>query len=195
MSLADIAVAELKSTEQFFNRSTRALSEKHSGARPAPGMMTAAQQVAHAAQTIDWFMEGAFRPEGFDTDFAAHAVALESYTSLAAARAWFQKTVAAATATLSTKSDAELMTPIAAGPIIGRRTPHGHREWHYRPHCPPPRRADRLRARHTGSCRPCRTWTRSSSVVSSLWSDLWSVPHEMEVAERTVPLLDTRGRG
>ena len=56
MSLAGIAVAELKSTEQFFNRSTRALSEEHSGARPAPGIMTA----AHAAQTIDWFIEGAF---------------------------------------------------------------------------------------------------------------------------------------
>ena len=119
MSLADMAVAELTSTEQFFNRSTRALSEEHSGARPAPGMMTAAQQVAHAAQTIDWFIEGAFRPEGFDTDFAAHAKALENCTSLTAARAWFEKAVAAARATLSTKSDAELMASIAAGPIMG----------------------------------------------------------------------------
>ena len=40
MSLADQAVAELKSAEQFFNRSTRALSEEHSGVRPAPGMMS-----------------------------------------------------------------------------------------------------------------------------------------------------------
>jgi hypothetical protein len=24
-----------------------------------------------AAQTVDWFVEGAFRPQGFDTDFAA----------------------------------------------------------------------------------------------------------------------------
>ena len=94
MSLADQAVAELKSAEQFFNRSTRALSEEHSGVRPAPGMMSAAQHVAHAAQTIDWFIEGAFRPEGFDTDFQAHAKALDDYTSLAAARAWFKKAVA-----------------------------------------------------------------------------------------------------
>ena len=86
ISLADLAVTELKSTEQFFNRSTRALSEEHSGVRPAPGMMSAAQQVAHAAQTIDWFIEGAFRPEGFDTDFQAHAKALEDFTSLTAAR-------------------------------------------------------------------------------------------------------------
>ncbi len=119
MSLADQAVAELKRTEQFFTRSTRALSEEHSGVRPAPGMMSAAQQVAHAAQTIDWFIEGAFRPEGFDMNFEAHAKALENCTSLTAARAWFEKAVAAARATLSTKSDAELMAPITAGPIMG----------------------------------------------------------------------------
>ncbi len=119
MALADQAGAELKNAEQFFNRSTSALSEEHSGVKPAPGMMTAAQQVAHAAQTIDWFIEGAFRPEGFDTDFAAHAKALEDFTSLTAARAWFEKAVAAARATMSTKSDAELMAPIAAGPIMG----------------------------------------------------------------------------
>ena len=119
MSLADQAVVELKSAEQFFNRSTRALSEEHSGVRPAPGMMSAAQQVAHAAQTIDWFIEGAFRPEGFDTDFQAHAKVLEDCTSLAAARAWFEKAMAAASATLSSKSDAELMAPIADGPIMG----------------------------------------------------------------------------
>ncbi len=119
MSLADQAVAELKRTEEFFNRSTHALSEEHSDVRPAPGVMSAAQQVAHAAQTIDWFIEGAFRPEGFDTNFEAHAKALENCTSLTAARAWFEKAVAAAKATLSTKSDAELMAPIAAGPIMG----------------------------------------------------------------------------
>ena len=49
MSLADQAVAELESTEQFFNRSTRSLTEEHSGVKPAPDVMTAAQQVAHAA--------------------------------------------------------------------------------------------------------------------------------------------------
>ncbi len=35
---------------------------------PAPGMMTAAQQVNHVAQTIRWFAKGAFGG-GFDMDF------------------------------------------------------------------------------------------------------------------------------
>ena len=40
--------------------------------------MTVAQQVAHAAQTLDWFVEGAARPEGFDLNFHEHARALET---------------------------------------------------------------------------------------------------------------------
>ena len=65
MSLAQQAVAELKSAQEYFNRSTRGLTEEHSGLMPAPGMMTAAQQVAHAAQTIEWLIAGAFDPKGF----------------------------------------------------------------------------------------------------------------------------------
>ena len=60
MALAQQAVAELDSVLDFFNRSTRNLQEAQSGFTPAPGMMTAAQQIAHAAQTIDWFVDGAF---------------------------------------------------------------------------------------------------------------------------------------
>ena len=119
MSLAQQALTALGSAQEFFSRSTRNLTEEHSTVAPAPGMMTAAQQVAHAAQTIDWFIEGAFRPEGFDTDFDAHAKAIEPYTPLAEARAWFDRAVAAAKVTLSSKSDAELTAPIAAGPIMG----------------------------------------------------------------------------
>jgi hypothetical protein len=51
-------------------------------------MMTAAQQMADAAHTADWFVHGAFRPEGFDTDFKAQAV--NGCTSLTAARAWLE---------------------------------------------------------------------------------------------------------
>jgi uncharacterized damage-inducible protein DinB len=119
MSLAKQALAQLTAAHEFFTRSTRHLTEAHSSFRPAPGMMTAAQQVAHAAQTIDWFLEGAFRPEGFDTDFDAHAKVVDGYTSLAAARGWFEKAVADAKATVAGRSDAELMAPLPAGPIMG----------------------------------------------------------------------------
>ena len=119
MSLAQQAVAKLNSAQEYFNRSTRGLTEEHSGLVPAPGMMTAAQQVAHAAQTIDWFIAGAFSPAGFDVDFEAHAKVVQACTSLAAAHAWFEKAVAGAKATVGSKSDAELMAPLPPGPIMG----------------------------------------------------------------------------
>src|SRR6202041_2128990 len=85
----DFANQMLRSKE-FFERSTRVLDEAASGFRPLEGMMTVAQQVAHTAQTLDWFIEGASRPEGFDLNFEQHAKMLESVTSLAAARAMLE---------------------------------------------------------------------------------------------------------
>ena len=119
MSLAQQAIAELTNAHEFFNRSTSSLTEAHSGYAPAEGMMTAAQQVAHAAQVIDWFMEGTFRPEGFDMDFEEHIKRVLAVESMAAARAWFEKSVANAKTVLAGKSDADLMAPLPAGPIMG----------------------------------------------------------------------------
>lgn len=119
MSLVQQAVAELDSAADFFKRSTRNLTEAHSASAPAPGMMTAAQQVAHAAHTIEWFTQGAFRPEGFDTDFEAHAKDVQACTSLTAARAWFDRAIASAKATVGSKTDADLLAPLPPGPIMG----------------------------------------------------------------------------
>ena len=118
MSLAQQAVAELNSAHEFFSRSTRNLSEAHSSVVPAEGMMTAAQQVAHTAQTVEWFMEGAFRPEGFDLDFRGRR-GVPGLTSLAAARAWFDRAMAAAKQRVATLTDAELLAPLPEGPIMG----------------------------------------------------------------------------
>lgn len=118
-TLPERAVATLDTARDYFNRSTRGLTEAQSTLTPAPGMMSAAQQVAHAAQTIDWFMEGAFRPEGFDLDFEGHAKVVAGYTSLAAARAWFDKAMDSARALVASTTEEELMAPIAPGPIMG----------------------------------------------------------------------------
>ena len=119
MSLAQTCVIELDNIETFFNNSTRELTEDMSTFAPAEGMMTAAQQIAHVAQTIDWFLEGAFRPEGFDLNFEEHMKAVSAVTSIAAAKEWLKKSVAGAKAILESKSDEDLMTPLPAGPVMG----------------------------------------------------------------------------
>lgn len=119
MSLVQSSIIELENIEKFFNTSTKELTEDLSTFSPSEGMMTASQQIAHAAQTVDWFMEGAFRPEGFDMNFEAHAKAVEKVNSVAAAREWFTKSIANAKAVIGSKTDADLMAPMAEGPIMG----------------------------------------------------------------------------
>ena len=110
---------QLLASKAFFERSTGVLDEGDSQFRPQEGMMTAAQQVAHTAQTLDWFIEGASRPEGFDLDFAKHAQALESVTSLAAARRLLETAYANAVQFLRSRSPEELAQPLPPGPVMG----------------------------------------------------------------------------
>jgi hypothetical protein len=84
-------VADLKSSQEFFERSSRCLTEEDSAFRPTDGMYTVAQQVSHVARTIDWFVEGAARPEGFDMNFERHIAEANAVTSLTAAREWLAK--------------------------------------------------------------------------------------------------------
>lgn len=116
---ADPLVAALRQVKACFDRSTACLDEEDSTFAPAPGTFTVAQHVAHVAQTIDWFLEGAFRAEGFDLDFAAHQAEIGKVTSLTAARAWLDRSVARAQETFSGMTPEEMAIPIAAGPILG----------------------------------------------------------------------------
>jgi uncharacterized damage-inducible protein DinB len=110
---------QLLASKDFFNRSTRVLDESDSGFRPREGMMTVAQQVAHAAQTLDWFIEGATSVNGFDLDFEKHAKAVESVTSLTAAREWMEKAYGNAVQFLRSRSPEELAKPLPPGPVLG----------------------------------------------------------------------------
>jgi uncharacterized damage-inducible protein DinB len=119
MSLSQAAAGQIAAAQEYFNRSTRSLTEQLSGFAPSAGMFTVAQQVAHVAQTVEWFIEGAFRPEGFNMDFEAMDAEVRRVTSLAEAREWLGRAFAAALRTVAAKSDAELLVPLPAGPIMG----------------------------------------------------------------------------
>jgi len=112
-------VEMLKDTKEWFERSTRCLVEEDSTFAPSDGAMTVAQQVAHVAQTVDWFMEGAFRPEGFDLDFEGQGAELMKVQSLAAARAWIDRSFAAAIERTSKSSAQDLAAALPEGPVMG----------------------------------------------------------------------------
>ncbi|MFP6582211.1 MAG: DinB family protein [Candidatus Hydrogenedentota bacterium] len=88
-------INQLNGSKTFLDKSTENLTEEDSGLTPADGMMSAAQQIAHIAQTIDWFIEGAFG-KGFDMDFEESAKAIMKVTSLAEARDWCARSYKAA---------------------------------------------------------------------------------------------------
>lgn len=119
MALSEPFVQQLKSSLDYFNRSTRVLAEEDSTFTPKEGMMSVAQQVAHAAQTVDWFLEGATRPEGFDLNFEEHAKAVMAITSLTAARKWMDEAYGRAVAHFEAASDADLMRPLPQGMVMG----------------------------------------------------------------------------
>jgi uncharacterized damage-inducible protein DinB len=110
---------ELLSSKEFFERSTRVLEEGDSNFRPREGMMTVAQQVAHAAHTISWFIEGASRPEGFDLDFEKHAKVLEGVKSLKASRDLMSDAYDSALKFVRSQSPEDLSRPLPAGPVMG----------------------------------------------------------------------------
>jgi uncharacterized damage-inducible protein DinB len=72
--------------QEFFERSTRCLMEADSAFSPAPGMYTAAAQMAHVAMTIDWFADAAFLGNPFDMDFQKYEDQARAVTSVSKAR-------------------------------------------------------------------------------------------------------------
>lgn len=114
----DAAQRALRNMKAFLDRTLGVLDEADAGFVPMPGMFSVAQQVAHVAQTCDWFLEGAFRPTGFDMDFAALEQQVRAVTSLAAARAWLDQAHERLQKALAERPLAAWQAPIAADTLM-----------------------------------------------------------------------------
>src|SRR6476620_8281890 len=110
---------QLVASKEYFERSTRVLDEADSEFRPQDGMMTVAQQVAHTAQTLVWFIDGVSRPEGFDLDFEKHAQVLAGMKSLAAARQMLNGAFANVIQFIGSRTPEDLARPLPEGPVMG----------------------------------------------------------------------------
>lgn len=115
----DLIIAQLNRVEEFLNRSTQRLTEEHAGFSPTKETYTVAAQFGHIAQTVEWFVQGAFDPKGFDMDFENHDKAAQSVKTLSEGREWVARAFESARTTLASKSPEELAAPIAEGPVMG----------------------------------------------------------------------------
>lgn len=118
-SLAEKAIEDLSVARERFQRSTSNLTESIAGFAPTAGMMTTAQHIAHAARVIDWFMEGAFGPDGFDLNFEEQIKIVLAVDSLSSAREWFERSVSSAITLLAKQTDADMIVLLPDGPVLG----------------------------------------------------------------------------
>ena len=144
--MKEALLAQFDLAQEFFDRSTASLTEEDSGFAPAEGLFTVAQQVAHAAHTVDWFLAGAFDPNGFDMGFEDHDRQIRKTKSLAEARAWFRRAIDNGRALARNKSEAEWSALIRRRRGHGRHAPNHGDGRHHRPHRAPPRRPHDLHA-------------------------------------------------
>lgn len=146
-------IEQMKATQKFFDRSTGALAEEDSAYVPADGAYTAASQIAHVAQTIDWFVEGAFDPEGFNLDFEAHDKEVRAVVSIDEARAWFKRAIEKAVKQLEEKSEDEWGQSLPDGPVMGGQ-PRSSVLWGIMDHTAHHRGALTMYARSLGKTPP-----------------------------------------
>ena len=111
MSAAQGLVQELKSTHKFFTKTQSIFEEADAGFAPEPDLYTVAGHIAHAADTVDWFVEGGFG-KGWDMDFDGLIARAKAVGTLAEARAWLDRSFENAIQVVGAASDEELFTPI-----------------------------------------------------------------------------------
>ncbi len=111
MSIAQGYLQELQMTQKFFNTTISAFSEDDSGFAAKPELFTVANHVAHVAETVHWFIEGAFG-KGWDMDFESAEKRNREVTSLATAKAQLNEAFEAVAKTIGEASDQVLCEPI-----------------------------------------------------------------------------------
>lgn len=111
-------IGQLKSLEEFFDRSSNCLTEEDAGFAPKEGMFTVTNHVAHTAHTVDWCVDGMFSPDGFAMNFEQAMKEMFACTSLEAARTWFKKSIANAVEIVGSKSDEELQQVMPKNDIM-----------------------------------------------------------------------------
>ena len=125
---SDDLIKQLLSSQEFFERSTRVLEESDSSYRPNESMLTVSGHVAHTAQTLNWFVEGASRPEGFDLDFEKLGREVQAVTSLSAARRMLASAYESSIKFFHASTPESLARKLPPGPVMGNE-PIGEIVW------------------------------------------------------------------
>lgn len=111
MSQASDIVAQLKTSHKYMKSTIAIFEEQDAGFAPQPELYTVAGHVAHAADSVEWFVEGAFG-EGWNMDFDGLIAAARAVETLEEANAWLDRAFAHAIEVFQAASDEDLNATI-----------------------------------------------------------------------------------
>ena len=117
MSQASDLVTQLETSLKYMKSTISIFDEADAGFAPQPELYTVAGHIAHAADSVEWFVEGAFG-EGWNMDFEGLIAAARAVESLEEANAWLERAFAKAIAVFASASDEDLKATIADDRIM-----------------------------------------------------------------------------
>ena len=97
---------------KFFKTTISVFEPADAGFAPHPDLYTVAGHIAHAADSVDWFIEGGFG-QGWDMEFDALVAKAKAVTSLEEATAWLERAFAHAAEVVGAASDETLFQPMS----------------------------------------------------------------------------------
>ena len=118
--MKETLIKELSEIEKFFETSTDCLKEENCNFRPVDGALSVVEHVAHAAQSIEWFVAGMTSYDGFDLNFESHWEEVGKVKTLHEARSWFSKAIEDAISTIQDMSEDELSSLLPEGEVMGK---------------------------------------------------------------------------
>lgn len=110
-------VGQLESSLGYFKKTLSAFAAEDSRFAPDPALFTVAGHVAHVADTVEWFVEGAFG-DGWDLDFDASVARAKEVTSLEEATVWLDGAYSDAMSVVGKASAEALGGPIPDARIM-----------------------------------------------------------------------------
>jgi len=118
MSQTESIVAQLKTSHKYMKSTISIFDEDDAGFAPQPELYTVAGHIAHAADSVEWFVEGAFG-EGWNLDFEGLIAGARAIETLEEANAWLDRAFEKAIAAFESASDEDLAAPITDERIMG----------------------------------------------------------------------------
>ena len=111
MSQTSDIVTQLKTSLKYMKSTIAIFEEDEAGFAPQPELYTVAGHIAHAADSVDWFVEGAFG-KGWNLDFEGLIAAARAVETMEEANGWLDRAFAKGIAAFESASDEDLLATI-----------------------------------------------------------------------------------